>query len=61
MMEFLAESNLQSEGEKLWRWIKRHPVLAVGALLVVTLAFAPSQPQGHASRDPGLDEPPLFI
>ncbi len=61
MLKFLLESDLQSESERFWRWIKRHPVLAIGALVVITVAFAPSHTPGHHPGDTGPDEPPLFI
>ena len=64
MFEFLAaqsDSDTKSAGEEVWTWVKRHPALAFGTLLVATLIFAPVQTQVHHPGNNGPDEPPLFI
>ncbi|HEV2424245.1 MAG TPA: hypothetical protein VGZ29_05405 [Terriglobia bacterium] len=53
--------------ERLWRWLRQHPVTAATAAVVLIAALAsPSsrstQPPGsHPPVDAGSDEPPLFI
>lgn len=64
MMEILrAESKpeLKVEAKRLWGWVRCHPMLAVGALVLVTLIFAPNQPKSSYPADSVAEEPPLFI
>lgn len=64
MFELLKlESKPETTAERLglWDWVRSHPMLAIGALVLVTLVFAPSQPQAHHPGDSAAEEPPLFI
>jgi len=53
--------------ERLWRWLKQHPVTAATAAVVLIAALAsPSSrntqtPGSQPPIDHGSDEPPLFI
>ena len=60
------ESHLEASWERLWRWLRQHPLTAAtaAAVLIAVLA-APSnrstQPGAQPPVDLGPDEPPLFI
>lgn len=53
--------------ERLWRWLRQHPVTAATAAVVLIAALAsPSNrntqaPGSQPPIDLGSDEPPLFI
>jgi hypothetical protein len=58
---------LEATWERVWGWLKQHPLTAATAAVVLIAALAsPSnrstQPPGsHPPVDLGSDEPPLFI
>ena len=55
------DSRLESSFERLWRWLKQHPLTAATAALVLVAALAsPSSRNTQPPVDMGSDEPPLF-
>jgi hypothetical protein len=63
MFEFGQEKSALELGvDQVWDWARRHPGLALGALLIMAAWFM-ATPKGHAPApvDLAADETPLFI
>jgi hypothetical protein len=60
-------SRLETSWERVWRWLRQHPLTAATAAVVLIAALAsPSSrntqvPGSQPPVDLGSDEPPLFI